>query len=88
MNKSMRDFGRYLQQVREGANVTQADVAAALGYSTPQFVSNVERGRCLIPVPKIPAWAKKIGIHPKPLLLKQIKTDYCRQSSSMAKFIS
>lgn len=39
--------------LREKAGLTQKEVSSALGYSTPQFISNVERGRCRFPVPKL-----------------------------------
>ena len=38
---------------RERAGLTQKEVSNALGYTTPQFVSNVERGRCRFPVDKL-----------------------------------
>jgi transcriptional regulator with XRE-family HTH domain len=42
------------KQLREKAGLTQREVSDALGYSTPQFISNVERGRCRFPVQKLP----------------------------------
>lgn len=38
---SLADF---LQESRLNANLSQRDVADQLGYSTPQFISNWERG--------------------------------------------
>lgn len=46
------------KQMRERAKLTQREVADALGYTTPQFVSNVERGRCRFPVIQLPILAK------------------------------
>lgn len=43
---------------REKAGLTQREVSEALGYSTPQFVSNVERGRCRFPIQKLPRLKK------------------------------
>jgi transcriptional regulator with XRE-family HTH domain len=40
--------------LREKAGLTQREVSDTLGYSTPQFISNVERGRCRFPVQKLP----------------------------------
>ena len=37
-------LSEYLYEVRTHAQLTQNDVAQALGYSTPQFISNWERG--------------------------------------------
>ncbi len=42
------------RQYREKAGLTQKEVSDALGYTTPQFISNVERGRCRFPVEKLP----------------------------------
>ena len=39
--------------LREKAGLTQREVSDALGYSTPQFISNVERGRCRFPIQKL-----------------------------------
>lgn len=42
------------KNLREKAGLTQREVSDALGYSTPQFISNVERGRCRFPIQKLP----------------------------------
>lgn len=41
------------KRLREAAGLTQKEVSDALGYSTPQFISNVERGRCRFPIQKL-----------------------------------
>ena len=53
-SKSTRPNGNQWKQLREKAGLTQRDVSDSLGYSTPQFISNVERGRCRFPVQKLP----------------------------------
>lgn len=45
-----RSLGSYLKEKRIKAGITQADVANKLGYSTPQFISNIERGLCSPPL--------------------------------------
>jgi len=52
--KSIRINGNQWKNLREKAGLTQREVSDALGYSTPQFISNVERGRCRFPVQKLP----------------------------------
>lgn len=37
-------IGEYLKRARERAGVTQQTVAHAAGLTTPQYVSNIERG--------------------------------------------
>ena len=51
---SSRVNGNQWKSLREKAGLTQRDVSDSLGYSTPQFISNVERGRCRFPVQKLP----------------------------------
>jgi transcriptional regulator with XRE-family HTH domain len=43
-------LGNYLKGVREQANLTQADVSNKLGYTSPQFISNIERGISVAPI--------------------------------------
>jgi transcriptional regulator with XRE-family HTH domain len=52
--KAIRINGNQWKTLREKAGLTQREVSDALGYSTPQFISNVERGRCRFPVQKLP----------------------------------
>ena len=48
-----KEFGIYLKQKRERLGLSQSEVAHELGYSSPQFVSNFERGLCSLPLNKI-----------------------------------
>ncbi|MFP5518296.1 MAG: helix-turn-helix domain-containing protein [Bdellovibrionia bacterium] len=50
-------LGHFLKEKRELAGLSQKDVATKLGYSTPQFVSNWERGISTPPLKTL----KKIG---------------------------
>ncbi|HVV72676.1 MAG TPA: helix-turn-helix transcriptional regulator [Verrucomicrobiae bacterium] len=51
--KNNKTPGHQWKQLRERAGLTQREVSDALGYSTPQFISNVERGRCRFPIQKL-----------------------------------
>lgn len=44
MRLVMRNLNDYLRQKRVDSGLSQLDVARELGYSSPQFVSNWERG--------------------------------------------
>lgn len=44
MRLVMRTMNEYLRQKRLESGLSQLDVARELGYSSPQFVSNWERG--------------------------------------------
>lgn len=48
-----KEFGIYLKQKRERLGLSQSEVAHELGYSSPQFVSNFERGLCSPPLPAL-----------------------------------
>lgn len=45
-----RPLGNYLKAKRIASGLTQHDVSSELGYTTPQFVSNFERGLCSPPL--------------------------------------
>lgn len=56
----MTTLARVLKSRRIKRNLTQADVASALGYGTPQFVSNLERGVALPPIKALPILASQL----------------------------
>ena len=45
-----KELGNYLKRKREQQSLTQGQVAEVLGYLSPQFVSNFERGLCTPPL--------------------------------------
>jgi transcriptional regulator with XRE-family HTH domain len=51
-------LGAYLREKRERAGYTQSDIAQKLGYSTPQFISNFERGLCAPPMKNLKTFVK------------------------------
>lgn len=53
----------YLKQKRLAASLSQGDVAKKLGYSTPQFISNWERG---VSAPPVQALKKIAGLYQVP----------------------
>ena len=44
------EMGKYLRHSRLVAKLTQAEVARKLGFSSSQFVSNIERGTQSVPL--------------------------------------
>ena len=48
-----KELGQHLKASRERANLTQAEVSRRLGYSSPQFISNIERGISVTPLPTL-----------------------------------
>ena len=49
----MNKLGTILKEKREAAGLSQLDVSKSLGYTTPQFISNWERGISTPPVKTI-----------------------------------
>jgi transcriptional regulator with XRE-family HTH domain len=45
-----QNLGRFLRDKRISSGFTQAEIAGRLGYSSPQFISNFERGLCSPPL--------------------------------------
>lgn len=88
--KSIREeIGNHWRVYREKAGMTQREVADELGYTTPQFISNVERGRCRYPIEKLPRIKKLYGLGTEQLvelilreerqtILKQLKKTGAR----------
>jgi len=55
-----KKLGHYLKDIRETAAMTQADVSHKLGYTSPQFISNIERGISVVPLKTL---ARMISIY-------------------------
>lgn len=47
------ELGRYLKMQREAKGLTQLEVSKVMGYSSPQFISNWERGEAPPPLDAI-----------------------------------
>jgi transcriptional regulator with XRE-family HTH domain len=52
----MKKMGIYLRQKRELKGFTQAQVAIKLGFGSPQFISNIERGVSRVPLKSLRAF--------------------------------
>lgn len=55
-----KKLGAFLKDVREQAELTQADVSQKLGYTSPQFISNIERGISVAPLKTL---ARMVGLY-------------------------
>jgi len=53
--------GIYLREKRIESGLRQVDVSRAIGYTSAQFVSNVERGLCDPPLAVIGVWSDLVG---------------------------
>lgn len=58
----MQTLGKVLKQMRETAGLSQREVAKALGYKTPQLISNNERSISYPPINSIRKLAKLYAV--------------------------
>jgi transcriptional regulator with XRE-family HTH domain len=65
---SQKRIGTFLKQHRVKAGLTQSDVAQKLGYTSPQFISNIERGLCSAPVKHLKDFAKMYNVNTEELI--------------------
>lgn len=49
LKKWNKELGRTLKRGRKLQKLTQNQVSQKLGLSSPQFISNIENGRCVVP---------------------------------------
>ena len=73
-----KELGKLLYEKRIEANLSQKDVAYKLGYGSPQFISNYERGICSPPLKKLKKIAKLYNIKPK--IIADLFIKYSTQS--------
>lgn len=80
-NQRFEVLGHYLKQKRKASGFTQWEVAKELGYTSPQFISNFERGLCAPSFDTLPRLIKMYRIPQNEileLLLKQ-QEQYLRE---------
>lgn len=78
-NKNM--LSEYLRKKRVSANISQREVSKHLGYSTPQFISNWERGVSYPPVFAIKKIASLYGV-PAEELFENVLTSAIQETTS------
>ena len=80
--KKRGQLADFLKNKRESIGLTQSDVARKLGYSSPQFVSNWERGLANPPVFVLRDLTKMYKVNANQmfdLLVEDVKTDLHRE---------
>lgn len=60
-----QSLGKHLKEIRAKANLSQGEVAKRLGYSSPQFISNIERGISVAPLNLLAKMTKLYKSDPK-----------------------
>lgn len=68
-------LGNYLQEMRLRANMTQRAVSIALGYSSPQFISNFENGISSPPLNKLRALINLYGMSDSKVLALMLEGE-------------
>jgi len=77
-----KSLGVFLKKSRKRSGLSQTEVANQLGYSTPQFISNWERGISGPPISCIKKLAKFYNINEESLFkmtLQQVEKELRRQ---------
>jgi len=64
----LKEFGAFLKEKREEVGLSQSEVARGLGYSSPQFISNFERGLCSPPLPALKKMLEYYGMSKRELI--------------------
>lgn len=83
-NELHQNLGVYLKQKRQETRITQKEVAKKLGYTSPQFVSNFERGLCAPPLKNLKSLVKLYRIQPEEIidLIVKEQEDILRKALS------
>lgn len=63
---------------REKLRMTQADVGYKLGYSSAQFISNIERGVASLPTKQIPAVSRLLKLNVNAIIEAKAEDEKAR----------
>ena len=63
-----KQAGAWLKRLREEAGLTQLELANLLDFKYYAFVSQVETGFSRVPTEKMEAWARSLGVEPRPFV--------------------
>ncbi len=77
-----QDLGLFLKDKREAADLSQWDVAKKCKLTSPQFISNIERGTCAVPSAMLRKLIKLYSIDKSEILtfLVDLKMEYHQKS--------
>jgi len=68
-------FRRFLIEKRLAKNLSQKELADAMGWSSAQYVSNIERSLAQFPSDKLPRLSKVLGV-PVTKLIRILSRDF------------
>ena len=68
-------LGQFLKGARQDARLTQGQVSKKLGYSSPQFISNIERGVSVAPLKTLASLIKLYKCEPEQIVSIILKSQ-------------
>ena len=77
-----KEVGKLFKDYRLSADLSQGYVSKQLGYSSPQFLSNFERGLCMLPLPKLKKALDLYDVEGGELvdLMIELQSDYLKKT--------
>ena len=66
-------ISKKIRSARLKKNLSQKELATALGLTSPQFISNIERNLAPVPIHYIPLLSRILGVPQKELVRALIK---------------
>lgn len=85
MDRFERKLADYLKLKRVKSTFTQFDVAKKIGYTSPQFISNIERGLCFPPNKVLKEMVKLYKIKPTEIMRLLVEIDTQRWKKVLTK---
>ncbi|RYZ83696.1 MAG: XRE family transcriptional regulator [Proteobacteria bacterium] len=75
------EAGKFLREKREVSGFSQSDIAKLAGFTSPQFISNIERGIALPSPHVIGIMVTKYQFEPEEFLelIAELKMEYYRR---------
>lgn len=84
-NKKFKNLGSFLKEARVKAGLSQGEVAKRLGYTSPQFISNFERGIASPPCKNLKTLVELYDLQPNQLVQIMYEDQQSALKISMAK---
>ena len=66
-------FASYLSRLLEISEKSQRQIAEECGYPNPNIISMFKKGHTKVPVEKVPAMAKSLGVDPADMLRRAMR---------------
>lgn len=73
--KSTKNIGIAIKENRKKVGISQVRLSQELGYKNGQFISNVERGLCSIPLKKVQRVSQALKV-PMKVFTEALVSDY------------